>query len=118
MEVRQRWRDYRTAGGARPVADFIASRTLLDRVEIAAAMRDVRDNGVRATARHLRGPLFEVRGNGLDASYRLIFSREGRRGRILLALVVLSKKTQKTPDAELRLAERRLSDWRSRSRRR
>jgi len=106
VDVKQRWRDYRTAGGARPVADFITGRSLLDRVEIVAAMKDVRTNGVRAAARHLRGPLFEPRANGLDESYRLIFAQEGRRGRILLALVVISKKSQKTPGADLRLAER------------
>lgn len=117
MNVKQRWRDYRTAGGARPVAEFIAGRSLLDRVEIAAAMKDVCDYGIRATARHLRGPLFELRANGVDESYRLIFAQEGRRGRILLALVVISKKTQKTPDTQLRLAERRLADWRTRGRR-
>ena len=33
MDVKHRWRDYRTEGGARPVADFIAGRSLLDRVE-------------------------------------------------------------------------------------
>ena len=117
MELRQRWRDYRTAGGARPVADFIAGRSLPDRIEIAAAMKDVRTNGVRAAARHLRGPLFEVRANGLDESYRLIFAQEGRRGRILLALVIISKKSQKTPENALRLAERRLADWRTRGQR-
>ena len=116
MDVKHRWRDYRTAGGARPVAEFIASRSLLDRVEIAAAMKDVCDHGVRTTARHLRGPLYEVRANGVDESYRLIFAQEGRKGRVLLALVVLSKKTQKTPERDLRLAERRLGDWRDRGR--
>ena len=79
-------------------------------------MKDVCDHGVRAAARHLRGPLFELRANGLDESYRMIFAQEGRKGRILLALVVLSKKTQKTPHADLRLAERRLSEWRARGR--
>jgi phage-related protein len=117
VDVKHRWRDYRTAGGARPVADFIAGRSLLDRAEIAAAMKDVTAHGVRATARHLRGPLYEVRANGLDESYRLIFAREGRKGRVLLALVALTKKTQKTPESDLRLAERRLADWRARGQR-
>lgn len=116
MDVKRRWRDYRTAGGGRPVADYIEGRSLLDRAEIAAAMKDVCAHGVRAAARHLRGPLFELRANGLDESYRLLFAQEGRKGQVLLALVVLSKKTQKTPDADLRLAERRLADWRARAR--
>ncbi len=77
-------------------------------------MKEVREHGVRATARHLRGRLFEVRANGLDESYRLVFAQEGRKGRILLALVILSKKTQKTPEGDLRLAEHRLADWRIR----
>jgi len=117
VDVKHRWRDYRTAGGARPVADFIAGRSLIDRVEIAAAMKDVCAHGIRASARHLRGPLFELRANGPDESYRLIFAQEGRKGRVLLALVVLSKKTQKTPESDLRLAERRLADWRTRGQR-
>ncbi len=113
---KHRWRDYRTPGGSRPVADFIAGRSLGDRVEIAAAMKDVKDNGVRAAARHLRREIYEVRANGVDESYRLLFAQDGKKGRILLALVVFSKKTQTTPETAIRLAERRLHDWRARSR--
>jgi len=36
---------------------------------------------------------------------------------VLLSLVAFKKKTQKTPPAEIRLAQRRLDDWRSRARR-
>jgi phage-related protein len=79
-------------------------------------MKDVRKNGSVA-ARHLRGPVWEVRAEAPGGSYRILFSEEGRRSQILLALVPLDKKTQKTPDEAIRLAERRLSDWRSRARR-
>lgn len=113
LAVTHRWRDYRTPSGDRPVFDFIASRPLEDQAEIAAAMRDVRDRGL-TVARHLRAELYEVRANGVDESYRLLFAQEGKKGRILLALVAFSKKTQLTPEGQVRLAERRLRDWRAR----
>lgn len=76
-------------------------------------MLDVRKNGLIA-ARHLRGQLYEVRADGASASYRLLFAEEGAKGRVLLALHAISKKSQKTPLQEIRLAERRLAEWRRR----
>jgi phage-related protein len=43
----------------------------------------------------------------------VLFAQEGR-GRVLLALEALSKKTQRTPPEAIRLAERRLAEWRAR----
>ncbi len=77
-------------------------------------MADVRRNGLVA-ARHLRGELYEVRAEGADASYRLLFAEEGAKGRVLLALHSISKKTQKTPPQAIALAQRRLADWRRRA---
>jgi phage-related protein len=79
-------------------------------------MKRVQRDGV-AVARHLRGDLFELRAEGRDASYRILFATEGASGQVLLGLSALSKKTQRTPPRELDLAERRLVDWRSRGRR-
>ncbi len=76
-------------------------------------MKDVREKGLKV-ARHLRGDIYEVRANGIDESYRLLFAEQGMKGRILLSLVAYSKKTQATPEPELRLAARRLADWRAR----
>lgn len=76
-------------------------------------MLDVRKNGLIA-ARHLRGQLYEVRADGASASYRLLFAEEGAKGRVLLALHAISKKSQKTPLQEISLAERRLAEWRRR----
>jgi len=78
-------------------------------------MRDIRESGL-AVGRHLRGDLYEVRADGADESYRLLFATEGRKSRILLSLLVLSKRTQRTPMRDLRVAERRLADWRRRAR--
>jgi len=76
-------------------------------------MREVRRDGLKAT-RHLRGDIYETRAEGADESYRLIFAKEGRMSQILLSLHVISKKTGKTPPSDIRLAERRLTDWRQR----
>jgi phage-related protein len=111
----RRWRFYSTVSGRRPAREFIDRLSDVDAAEVAAAMVDVRRNGLRA-ARHLRGELYEVRAEGVDASYRLLFAEEGARGRVLLALHAISKKTQRTPPQAIELAERRLADWRRRAR--
>src|ERR671911_2343792 len=48
----------------------------------------------------------------------VLFATEGAKSQVLLAVSAFTKKTQKTPVAEIRLAERRLADWRRRGRRR
>jgi phage-related protein len=109
----RRWRDYATAGGRRPVKEFVDE---LDEEEVAAvvaALKEVEEQGLR-DARHLRGPIYEVRAKGNRAFYRILFALQGRRGQVLLALVAFKKKTQKTPHQLIRLAERRLRDWEER----
>jgi len=113
--VRPRWRDYRTASGRRPVKEFIDRLSDEDTAEVVAAMDEVREEGLSA-ARHLRGEIYEVRAEGRDVAIRILFAQEGKKGRILLALEGFAKKTQKTPEGLIRLAERRLNDWRSRGR--
>jgi len=114
-QLRRRWRFYRTAAGHEPVADFLDRLARADRAAIAAQLREVVLEGVIA-ARHLRGEIHEVRAEGDRQSFRVLFAQEGR-GRVLLALEALSKKTQRTPPEAIRLAERRLADWRARAQR-
>ncbi|MCJ7437166.1 MAG: type II toxin-antitoxin system RelE/ParE family toxin [Acidimicrobiia bacterium] len=116
--TRRRWRFYSTVAGRMPVREFLDDRLLPapDRDEIFSAMKDVQRNGFVA-ARHLRGDLYEIRAEGLDASYRILFAAEGAHGQVLLGLSAFSKKTQRTPRRELDVAGRRLADWRSRGRR-
>ncbi len=109
----RRWRDYRTASGRRPIKEFVDGLTDVDAAAIVAAMKDVRDTGL-AAARHLRGEIYEVRADGDRQTFRILFAPQGRRGQVLLALECFSKKTQKTPPAKIRLAERRLAEWRRR----
>jgi len=110
-ERRHRWRHYETAAGNRPVLDFIRKVPDEDKAAILAAMKEVRREGTRA-ARHLRGELFEVRADGQQVIYRVLFAREGGQGQVLLSLVAYNKKTQKTPPEQIELAIRRLRDWR------
>ena len=111
-ELRRRWRFYRTAAGHEPVADFLNRLDRDDRAAVAGKLRQVVREGVTA-ARHLRGEIHEVRAEGDRQSFRVLFAPEGR-GRVLLALEALSKKTQRTPPEAIRLAERRLAEWRAR----
>ena len=114
-QIRRRWRFYRTAAGHEPVADFLNRLDRDDRAAVAAKLRQVVREGVTA-ARHLRGEIHEVRAEGDRQSFRVLFAPEGR-GRVLLALEALSKKTQRTPPEAIRLAERRLAEWRARDQR-
>lgn len=115
MARRLRWRDYRTPAGRRPVAEFIDELSDIDAAAVVAAMKEVAIDGL-ATARHLRGEIYEVRADGDRSTFRILFAQEGKRGQVLLALEGFVKKTQKTPVKSLALAERRLGGWRRRGR--
>ena len=109
----RRWRDYRTAAGARPVKAFLNALADEEVAAIVAGMKEVAELGLPA-ARHLRGELYEVRADARTRSFRLLFSTEGRRGQVLLSLSAFEKRTQKTPPREIQVAETRLRDWRNR----
>lgn len=110
---RQRWRDYATPGGTRPVHDFIEELDEDGATQVLAAMKDVAVNGLEA-ARHVRGDIYEVRAPVANATIRILFAVEGARGLILLALEAFAKTTRETPPQSVRLAERRLASWRAR----
>ena len=112
---RRRWRFYETVSGAKPVQAFLDKLTATEAAEVVAAMKEVPREGLRF-ARHLRGDIWEVRVQAERKAYRVLFSPEGRSQQVLLALEAFAKKTQKTPTRTIELAERRLSDWRSRGR--
>lgn len=95
--------------------EFLDGLSDEDAAEVAAAMAEIRDVGLSA-ARHLRGEIYEVRAEGRNVAIRILFAHEGKKGRILLALEGFAKKTQKTPEQLIRLATRRLADWRARGR--
>src|SRR5262245_46804830 len=89
-----RWRWYRTAAAKAPVRDFLDRLSDVNHAAVAAAMIEVKHEGL-AAARRVVGELWEIRAVGVKAHYRLIFSREGRR--VLLALDIYDKDTQRMP---------------------
>jgi phage-related protein len=113
QSVSHRWRFWENVRGDRVIADEIDALPAEDALSVQAQMIIVRQDGLRA-ARHLVQDLYEVEAHGIDHSYRLVFSSEGRKGRILLAVVLLEKKTQKTPKRIIDLALKRRDDWRRR----
>jgi phage-related protein len=98
-----------------PRKAFLFALSDEDRASIVAAMKEVRTSGLVA-ARHLRREIYEVRADGKDVTYRILFAAEGKRGQVLLALHGFEKKTRKTPPTLIELAESRLRDWRERGR--
>lgn len=113
LNRRRQWRGYFTDSGGCPVNDFLAKLTDEEAVNVAAAMKEVRQLGLQA-ARHLRGEIYEVRAESASRSFRILFATEGRYQQVLLSLSAFVKKTQRTPPKEIALAERRLRDWRTR----
>ena len=112
-EYRRRWRFYETETGNKPVKNFLDGLSDSDAAEVIAGMRDLAKPGLVAS-RHLRRDIWEVRVQGENRIFRVLFAPEGRFGQVLLALEAFAKKTQKTPPATISLAEKRLSDWRRR----
>jgi phage-related protein len=110
---RRQWRFYETRAGNKPVKAFLDDLPATEAAEIAATMKHVAEMGLEA-ARHLRGDIWEVRVDGENRIYRVLFSAEGKFQHVLLALEGFTKKTQKTPPKTIQLAERRLSEWRTR----
>jgi phage-related protein len=110
---RRHWREYKTDLGKSPVRGFLMGLDVDDRAEVIAAMKEVAIVGLKA-ARHLRGDIHEVRADGKDQIYRVLFATEGRFSQVLLSLDGFSKKTQRTPPDKIALAEKRLSLWRAR----
>lgn len=111
---KRRWRDYQTASGRRPVKEFISRLTDDEAAAVAAAMKDIRQNG-HVNAHHLRGDIYEVIASSGNKAFRVLYATEGKQDQILLALHGITKKTRTVPGQEFRLAERRLRDWRTRS---
>lgn len=110
---KRRWRFYRTSGGKCPIEEFLDSLSDEDKAEVAAAMKEVQEEGTRVT-HHIRNEIYEVIASGKNRQYRILFSQEGKRDHILLALEGFVKKTEKVPESEIRRAQKRLDDWRSR----
>lgn len=113
--VKRQWRSYRTAQGHEPVQEFLDALDPGARRALVVNMKKIEKEGTRA-GRHLEDDRFELRAAHAGRQYRITFSTEGRKGRVLLALSAFEKKTRTTPAPELQLARQRQIDWRARGR--
>jgi len=95
--------------------EFVDELTDEEAAAVVAAMNEVAEYGLER-ARHLRGDINEVRAFAERRDFRILFTQEAKF--VLLSLSAFSKKTTKTPQKELELAEARVRDWRRRATRR
>lgn len=93
----------------------MAKLTDEEAADIAAALRDVRREGIGA-AKHVEGEIYEVKADSEHQTFRIFFAQEGFHDQVLLALEAFSKKQQRLPRDRIELAKRRLRDWRTRGR--
>src|SRR5205807_9557274 len=112
-KLKRQWRDYRTAAGGRPVKSSLDELTDEEVAAVVAGMKEIAAEGLPA-AKHLRGDIYEVRADASTRSFRLLFATEGRWSQVLLSLSLFEKRTQRAPQNEIDLAQRRLADWRRR----
>jgi phage-related protein len=104
--------------GREPVREVLRKLSDEDAAAIAAAMKEVRTSGRgHPDVNHLGGEIWQIEIDGQGVIYRLLFSELGRFSQVLLALEIVNKKWQAAKNRHIRLAERRLADWRRRRRR-
>lgn len=107
---------YTTAGGASPVTEFIDSLDDRAQAKVINTIRLLKEYDVRlggAHAKKLTGTdIWELRILGSD-SVRVFYAAVEQQ--CFLLLHGFKKKTFKTPAKELKLATRRLNEYRSRS---
>jgi len=113
------WLYYESDTGAEPIiremkksqitdAEAVRLQVLLDRVATGDALP--------ADTAQVRGEIWEVRFSGDNRRiFRLLYATVGR-DRLLLGLHFFKKKTRTTPPASIKLAKKRLADWRKQQR--
>lgn len=111
------WRYYQTADGGDVITKELASLGTAASAAVRETMsRARRDELLPREDKIVRGKIRELRISLDGCEYRVLYAREGKSGQVLLAVHVLHKKSRKLPPKAIRVAERRLADWRSRAR--
>jgi phage-related protein len=101
---------FRTARGSEPVRDWLKALPKEDRKAIGEDIAYVQWKWPIGKPRvdHLRGDVWEVRTSLGNRIARTLFAVQG--GQLIL-LHGFIKKTQRAPEREIELAERRLKEW-------
>jgi phage-related protein len=108
---------YADAEGQAPVREFLRSLNAVQRRAIGRTIQLLEDNGptlVEPHANHLQNGIWELRTQVEGDAFRcLYFTGPGQR---FVILHVFAKKTQKTPERQIRTARRRREEWLARHR--
>jgi len=106
---------YITPSGGNPVKDFLDSLQKSQKAKVFRIFQTFNLYGLTSIIPHTKKltgtPLWEIRIKGKD-SIRIIYIMQTKRS--ILVLHGFIKRTQKTPQKELRLAIQRYEDWRKR----
>ncbi len=106
---------YKTAAGRSPVREFIAALEAGERAKVRFDLDLLAAFGLELGApyvRSVRGKLWELRTTGRTQHRVLYFAASGKR---LVLLHAFTKKTPKTPAAEIDTARRRMADYQERA---
>jgi phage-related protein len=101
---------FRTSSGNEPVREWLLSLSKQDRKVIGTDIAYVQYKWPLGKPRvdHLRGDVWEVRSSLKGRIARVLFAVDGKEMVLLHGFV---KKTQRTPDDDLALAEARWREW-------
>ncbi len=107
---------YETLQGDSPVNDFILSLDLKAQSKVRAAIKMLQEFGIRLGLPHIKKltgtDLWELRILGRDSIRILYIAISGKN---FLLLHSFKKKKEKIPSKEIKVAEERLAEFRSRS---
>jgi phage-related protein len=101
---------FRSESGSEPVREWLKSLPKGERKSIGEDIAYVQFKWPIGKPRvdHLRGVVWEVRTSLTNRIARILFAVEGRQMVLLHGFV---KKTQQTPNEDIKLAEKRFKEW-------
>lgn len=105
-------RTFTTDAGRKPVEEWIASLDPAARAEVLLLIDLLEEHGTALRepfAKHLEDAIWELRARGPDGVYRVLYFHWF--GHTFGLLHGFTKKTQKTPRAELEIAKQRRAAW-------
>ena len=93
-----------------PICDFIAAMERRDRTDVLGRLKNIESLGFcapRVKFRHIRGRLWEIKIETFNVGYRFFYVcvRD-----LIVILHAYKKKSQKIPNKEITIANRRLSE--------
>ena len=94
-----------------PVLEFIRSLEMKERSKILACLKSIEEMGTdspRVLFRQIQGKLWEIKIQAQKSSYRIFYVCISLKGMVLLH--AYKKQSQKAPNKEIIIAEKRLSE--------